>query len=429
MAAKTYFFYDLETSGLHRCFDQILQFAAILTDENFNVLQEYSWHVRYRPDIVADPGAVQVHGLTSAATEGGREEAEAIAEIHALMNTPGRISCGYNTLGFDDEFLRFGFYRNLLSPYTHQYANGCGRIDIFPMTVLARWFEPEVLHWPEREGFVSFKLEDLNRANDAVEGMAHDALVDVRATVALAKRLRARESFWNYTEGYFKKSEDERRQQQCPKWRGWSEGLYVDAEIGKKHDQQSYCLGLGKHEVYGNQSLWLRLDRESFSAMSAEEFLEKAWVIHKKNGEKGFVLPAKDRFLKHFSPERKALIADNQRWLASQEKLLELCAEKARTSTYPIVENVDADARLYLEGFWTPEQQRWMQNLKNKNFSEQCAMVKAQKASTLKELAVRILWRQEKNALPDWLEDRKKTYFEAWKNKNIWDHQGKVKRF
>ena len=38
---KYYVFYDLETTGMNPAFDQILQFAAVKTDLNFNQIEEY----------------------------------------------------------------------------------------------------------------------------------------------------------------------------------------------------------------------------------------------------------------------------------------------------------------------------------------------------------------------------------------------------
>src|SRR5690606_38237483 len=48
-----------------------------------------------------------------------------------------------------------------------------------------------VMVWPTKDdGAPSFKLEDLARANGLLHEAAHDALSDVRATIALARLLR-----------------------------------------------------------------------------------------------------------------------------------------------------------------------------------------------------------------------------------------------
>ena len=142
---KTYLFYDLETSGLSKCFDQVLQFAAIRTDLQFNELERHEIIIKLNPDVLPNPYATITHRIGIADCANGYTELEAMEKIHALLNTPGTISLGYNTLTFDDEFLRFSFYRSLLTPYTHQYANQCQRMDVYPMTVLYHLYKPEVL--------------------------------------------------------------------------------------------------------------------------------------------------------------------------------------------------------------------------------------------------------------------------------------------
>lgn len=134
----TYLFYDLETTGLNPAFDQILQFAAIRTNTTFNKLERHEIRVRLRPDVIPSPGALLVTGASILRAMEGASEYEAIRQIHALVNQQGTINLGYNSLNFDDQFLRFAFYRNLLPAYTHQWLDGCKRLDLFPITVLCK---------------------------------------------------------------------------------------------------------------------------------------------------------------------------------------------------------------------------------------------------------------------------------------------------
>lgn len=52
---------------------------------------------------------------------------------------------------------------------------------------------PEGIVWPEQDGRVTLKLERLTDANGIDHGQAHDALSDVRATIALARLVREKQ--------------------------------------------------------------------------------------------------------------------------------------------------------------------------------------------------------------------------------------------
>ena len=160
---KTFLFYDLETSGLSKPFDQIQQFAGKRLDESFNEIESSFLEARIAPDVIPSPYAVVTHQINMDEDAGKMSEFQATQLIHDMINTPNTISIGYNTLGFDDEFLRFAFYRNLLTPYTHQYANGCQRFDVFPLTIFYYLFENSVIKWPTINDKPTLKLEHGNR--------------------------------------------------------------------------------------------------------------------------------------------------------------------------------------------------------------------------------------------------------------------------
>src|SRR3989338_8344857 len=96
----TYLFYDIETTGLNKCFDQILQFAAVRTDLHLKELSRHEIQIRLNPDVISSPHGVLTNRISIQTMQQGETEFEAIRQIHRLMNTPGTISIGYNTLGF-----------------------------------------------------------------------------------------------------------------------------------------------------------------------------------------------------------------------------------------------------------------------------------------------------------------------------------------
>jgi exodeoxyribonuclease-1 len=105
---------------------------------------------------------------------------------------PGTCSAGYNSIRFDDTVTRNLLYRNFRDPYEREYRNGNSRWDLIDLARMCYALRPEGIEWPMHEpGKPSFRLEDLCSANGIAHQGAHDALVDVRATIGLARRLKS----------------------------------------------------------------------------------------------------------------------------------------------------------------------------------------------------------------------------------------------
>jgi len=192
-APTSFYWHDYETFGRDAALDRAVQFAGIRTDAELNEIGEPLDILCQQPeDYLPHAGALMVHGITpQRANAEGLPEPRFMARIHAELATPGTCGVGYNTLRFDDEFTRFSLYRNFYDPYEREFRNGNSRWDLIDVMRLARLLRPEGIRWPDLEGKPSFKLEQLAAANGLLHEKAHDALSDVRATIALARLLRA----------------------------------------------------------------------------------------------------------------------------------------------------------------------------------------------------------------------------------------------
>jgi exodeoxyribonuclease-1 len=352
----TYLFYDIETTGLNKAFDQIIQFAAIRTDTQLNELERFTIGIRLRPDVIPSPRAMITNRVSIADLASGWQEVDAVREIHRLVNVPGTISLGYNTMSFDDEFLRFSFHRNLLPPYTHQYRNGCGRMDLLPITIIFWLYKREVLSWPEVDGKPSLKLEHLGVANQLMKGPSHDAMVDVETTLKLARCFFAERTVWDHVIGFFDKDTDSRRLDELPAvFQGRAgvhrQGLLVDSEYGVQQNFQIPVLSLGTSIPYPNQTLWLRLDWPGLRDTTPETIAETTWIVRKRCGEPGIILPPLPRFWKHLDPERAQTAAANLKWLMSKPDLFDRIVAYYQEFSYPYIANLDPDAALYQVGF------------------------------------------------------------------------------
>ncbi|MCF7220267.1 exodeoxyribonuclease I [Marilutibacter chinensis] len=198
----SFLFYDLETFGTDPRSSRIAQFAAIRTDAELVEIEEpVSFFVRPADDLLPSPAATLVTGITPQhALREGVPEAEAFARIFEAMSRPETCSLGYNSLKFDDEFVRHGLFRNFYDAYEREWRGGNSRWDLLDVLRLAHALRPDGLVWPRRDdGCASFRLEHLAEANGVREGDAHEALSDVRALIGLARLLKAAQPrFWDY---------------------------------------------------------------------------------------------------------------------------------------------------------------------------------------------------------------------------------------
>ncbi len=189
----TFLWHDYETFGVQPRRDRPAQFAAIRTDDQLNEIGEpLMLYCQPADDYLPQPEACLITGITPQLCQArGLPEHEFASRIHAELSLAGTIGVGYNTIRFDDEVTRFLFWRNLLDPYGREWQNQCGRWDLLDVVRLAYALRPEGIQWPtDADGKPSFKLEQLTRANGLAHEAAHDALSDVRATIALARLLR-----------------------------------------------------------------------------------------------------------------------------------------------------------------------------------------------------------------------------------------------
>ncbi|HWR13111.1 MAG TPA: exodeoxyribonuclease I [Rectinemataceae bacterium] len=194
--AASVLWYDLETFGIDPRHDRIAQFACIRTDENLEEIEEpVKLYCKPSLDYLPSPAACKVHGITpQTAFELGLNEYDLSLRLLEEFSRPGTTAAGFNSINFDDEFIRFLLYRNLLDPYAREYANGNSRWDIINLVRAARDLRPDGIVWPQDEdGTPLFKLEVLAKANGLVHASAHDALSDIRATISLAKLVKAKQ--------------------------------------------------------------------------------------------------------------------------------------------------------------------------------------------------------------------------------------------
>jgi exodeoxyribonuclease-1 len=192
-AAMKFVFYDTETTGINEKYDQLLQFAAILTDGNLNPLDRFSIRCRLLPHIVPSPEALLVNRVTpSQLTDPAvPSHYQAIAAIQAkLAEWSPAIFLGYNSIRFDEEIMRQAFYQTL-HPLFVTNTNGSARGDVMRMFYAASVLACPAIKIPtDDKGQPRFKLTMLAEANGYRPKVAHEAMADVETTIYLARLLK-----------------------------------------------------------------------------------------------------------------------------------------------------------------------------------------------------------------------------------------------
>lgn len=197
MKGQTIFWYDLETFGLNPHYDRVAQFAGIRTDMDLNIIGDpVMLYCKLSNDYLPNPLACLVTGITPQEVNSkGITEDKFIEEILKEFTRTSTIVAGFNNIKFDDEFIRNLLYRNFYDPFEREYAHKCSRWDIVDFVRATHDLRPDNINWgPKNEkNKTSFKLTSLTEANGIEQIGAHDALVDVYATINVAKLIKEKE--------------------------------------------------------------------------------------------------------------------------------------------------------------------------------------------------------------------------------------------
>jgi len=193
--AQTFFFYDLETSGLNPREDRIMQFAGQRTTLDFEPIGEpYNILVKLNDDTLPAPDALMVTGITPQQTQAdGLTEAEFAKLLMSEIFVEDTVVVGFNSIRFDDEFIRALFWRTFIDPYEWTWRDGRSRWDLMDVVRMTRALRPEGIEWPVVDGKEVNKLEYITKQNGIDHSKAHDALSDVEALISVTKLVKEKQ--------------------------------------------------------------------------------------------------------------------------------------------------------------------------------------------------------------------------------------------
>ena len=184
-------FYDFETCSSNVSDGQIIQAAAVLVNDKFQELDRYEGRCKLNPGVVPEAMALLVNKTTpKMLKETNLSHYQMVRQlVEKFREWKNSIFIGYNSINFDEEFLRRTLWKNLEYPYLTN-TNGNERGDLFSLARACHLYYPGCIKTPiSDKNNPVFKLEKLAPMNDIKHDEAHSAMGDVLATIQIAKLL------------------------------------------------------------------------------------------------------------------------------------------------------------------------------------------------------------------------------------------------
>lgn len=294
--AQTFFFYDLETSGLNSRYQRVMQFAGQRTSLDLKPIgQPIDVLVKLSEDILPEPQAILITGTTpQKTTSEGISEPEFSKMLVQDIFTPHTIAVGFNNIRFDDEFIRHTLWRNFHDPYEWAWKDGRTRWDILDVVRMTRALRPDGIKWPvDESGAPTNKLELLSQANKLTHLQAHDALSDVEATIAIARLIKLKQpKLFDFLLKLRSKKEIAKLiNLEEPKPFVYSSGKY-----GREFNFTTVAFPIAPGKTPGTTLVYdLRFDPGSFVSLDVKQIKDKLFASYADRKKEDFVtIPVKE---------------------------------------------------------------------------------------------------------------------------------------
>ena len=186
---SNYIFYDFETSSSNKFFGQIIQIGAVLTNDNLQELDRFDARCRLNPGIIPEAMALIVNKSSPKMLKNSNlSHYQMIRQFVEKLNQWGKATyIGFNSIEFDEEFLRSTLFQTLEYPYITS-TNGNKRGDLLSLARSANFYYPNTLkNSLNAKGNAVYKLDQMAPLNGIDHGDAHSAIGDVAATIGIAK--------------------------------------------------------------------------------------------------------------------------------------------------------------------------------------------------------------------------------------------------
>lgn len=266
-----------------------MQFAGQRTDMNLQPIGEpVNELVVLSDDIVPSPEALLVTGITPQKTvEEGWKEAEFAKKLTEEWFTPDTIIVGFNSVRFDDEFIRHLLWRNFYDPYEWAWKDGRSRWDLLDVVRMTRALRPEGIEWPvDEKGEPTNRLELITKVNGITHDNAHDALSDVNALIDVTRLIKqAQPQLFSY----LLKLRDKKEVQKLVNLEDKQPFVYTSGRYDKEFAKTTVALPLTS-APHGTVMVYdLRYDPTPFVTMSQAELKKRLFASWDERKADGFV--------------------------------------------------------------------------------------------------------------------------------------------
>ncbi len=292
--SATFFFYDLETSGLNPRHDRIMQFAGQRTTLDFEPIGEpFNILVTLNDDTLPSPDALMVTGITPQQTQAdGMSEADFARLLVNEVFIEDTITVGFNNIRFDDEFIRALFWRTFNDPYEWAWRDGRSRWDMLDVVRMTRALRPDGIEWPVVDGKESNRLEFLTKINGIDHFRAHDALSDVEALIAVTKLIKQKQpQLYEHLLTY----RDKKKIAELVNLEDKKPFVYVSGQYSSDHHKATVAFPFAPGRNSSVIVYDLRHDPTPFLKLSVNELAKIFFAPWEERQKEGFVkLPVKE---------------------------------------------------------------------------------------------------------------------------------------
>lgn len=310
-------FFDSETTSLSPLFGQMVEFSAIVCDENLKETgEELHINCRLSPGIIPEAKALLVTSKTiEDINSSSFTHYEMIMQImdRARKWSPS-LWIGWNSIGFDFPYISASFYRCLTETYFHQMHDN-RRGDALGIARAIHALNPKILRVPTNErGKNSFRLSDIAEENGIFHEDAHSSRADTLATIEVCRQLaKGADDLWLECLQTTRKSDAERLMSSAP--------VFTYAQSGFGGAKVSPMTQICYHPTFGYpMGLDISKDPKDYIDLGPEELLG--------------VLRGKQKLLKAIAPNKHPIILNPNRSLDTPSyRNLDLDEALARAAT------------------------------------------------------------------------------------------------